>query len=125
MTYTIEQHFGGYNVIDDEDGERVARVTKFMPGPVVSCDGATLTPPALARAIARAMVLVADEIDGGADARFIDELPVKQIKAAAEWLSDDPGHDPRARFYRLQDGSIDVHQSDAHANIEPDGRNNG
>lgn len=53
----------GYYVIDSDDGERVARVGKFMPGPMVSYSGQKIVPPALARAVAEAMVSCADEVD--------------------------------------------------------------
>lgn len=127
MSYTVNREYEGlYHVYDDEDGERVARVAKFLPGPMVYVRGQQgMYPPQLARAVARAMVMLADELECGEGTRFIEELTVKQVKAAALWLHDDEDADPRARFYRLADGSIDVHQSDAHANIEPDGRNNG
>lgn len=65
QSYTVEKQYEGvYHVLDDEDGERVARVAKFMPGPMVSVSGQSVTSPALARAIAEAMVLLADELDG-------------------------------------------------------------
>lgn len=64
FTYSVErQHEGVYHVLDDQDGERVARVARFMPGPMVSVDGPRIVPPAMARAVARAMVRLANEID--------------------------------------------------------------
>lgn len=64
--YRVERQYEGlYHVIDASDGERVARVARFEPGPKVSYQGQTLIPPALARAIARALVGLADEIERG------------------------------------------------------------
>jgi putative endonuclease len=51
--------------------------------------------------------------------RFIDTLTVGQIKAAADWLEDGPDMAEHVRLYRVQDGSVDFHQGDAHTNIEP------
>lgn len=61
--YSVQEHYGGYNIVDDDDGERVARVAKFMPGPMVSVTGARITSPALARAVAQAMLALADKIE--------------------------------------------------------------
>jgi hypothetical protein len=60
-------HEGCYAVIDSDDGERVARIARFMPGDLVLVEGARITTPALARAIAEAMVALADELDARSD----------------------------------------------------------
>jgi hypothetical protein len=52
-------HEGCYEVIDSEDGERVARVARFMPGDLVLVEAARITSTALARA----MVSLVDELD--------------------------------------------------------------
>lgn len=63
-TYTVAKQYDGlYYVIADIDGERIASVGRFMPGPCVSVDGPRITTPALGRAIAAAMVALADELD--------------------------------------------------------------
>lgn len=62
--YKVEKQYAGlYYVIDLSDGERVARVGLFQPGPMVSVDGPRITSPHLARAIAKAMVKLANELD--------------------------------------------------------------
>ena len=63
-TYTVERQYEGlYYVLDDEDGERVASVGRFMPGPMVSVDGPRIVSPAMARAVADAMVALADDLE--------------------------------------------------------------
>jgi hypothetical protein len=63
ITYRVSKQYEGvYHVLDDE-GERVARVARFMPGPMVSFDGPRITPPNLAKAIARAMQRLASDIE--------------------------------------------------------------
>jgi hypothetical protein len=67
-SYTLERKFGSVHIIDNEDGERAARVSRFSVGPqqsLVSVTGGGLHSAALARAIAEAMVIVADEIERG------------------------------------------------------------
>jgi hypothetical protein len=55
--YVVQSLYeGAYNVHDEDDGERVAYVSLFMPGPMVSVTGPRITSPALARAIAWCMV---------------------------------------------------------------------
>lgn len=54
---------GAYEIIDTNDGERVARVNQWMPGPMVSVTGSQLMSPALARAVAEAMLMVARDIE--------------------------------------------------------------
>jgi hypothetical protein len=62
--YRIEKQYEGlYYVIDKSDGERSARVGRFMPGPMVSVDGPRITSPALAKAIARAMTKLANDLE--------------------------------------------------------------
>lgn len=64
MPYKIERQYEGcYHVVDTEDGERAARVSMFLPGPMVSVSGQGLYSPDLARLVAEAMTLLADEID--------------------------------------------------------------
>lgn len=46
-------------------GEVVARVARFMPGPMVSVDGQGLYSPGLAKAVARAMTRLANELTKG------------------------------------------------------------
>lgn len=60
--YVEKQYEGVYFVMDSTDGERVARVAKFMPGPMVSVDGPRITPPPMALAIAVAMMRLAGDL---------------------------------------------------------------
>lgn len=67
-TYTLEHKYSSVHIIDSEDGERVARVSRFSIGPrqsMVSVDSSGLMSPTLARAVAEAMVMVADQIEHG------------------------------------------------------------
>lgn len=79
------------------------------------------------RPLARsALAKIAKQAESGDDGtRFVDELTVAQVKAMAESIEDGESMDPRVRIYKLADGSIDVHQSDAVDNIDPDGKRNG
>lgn len=64
VAYTVEKIYEGvYEVRDADDGARVARVSKFMPGPMVSTTAAGIQSPASARAIASAMVALANDIE--------------------------------------------------------------
>lgn len=66
MPYRIETPYSGSRaIIDTEDGERVARVATFMPGPMVLVEGARIMSPGLARIVAAAMIDVAEEIGAG------------------------------------------------------------
>ena len=68
VSYRVQRmHEGCYAVIDSDDGERLARIARFMPGDLVLVEGARITTPALARAIAEAMVALADELDARSD----------------------------------------------------------
>lgn len=60
--YVVRKQYEGVYHVLDEDGERVARVARFMPGPMVSMDGPSITSPALARAVARAMTRLANDL---------------------------------------------------------------
>jgi hypothetical protein len=64
MSYRVRKEYEGcYYVIEEGTGERAARVGKFMPGPMVSVSGQqSLYSPALARAVARAMTRLANEL---------------------------------------------------------------
>lgn len=64
--YTVERRAQGVYEVVDAAGERTARVARFMPGPLINVEGAQLTSPALARAVAEAMNACADEIEGTA-----------------------------------------------------------
>jgi len=60
------------------------------------------------------------------EARFLIDMPIAQLKALAAWADDSPGMSPRVRLYLLpEDMSIDIHQSDAHTNIELSGKDVG
>ena len=64
MGYYIEKQYEGcYLVIDEEDSERVARVARFEPGPMVSIKIPHLLSPAMAKAVAAAMVELANDLD--------------------------------------------------------------
>ncbi len=64
-TYRVSKQYEGlYHVLDDE-GERVARVGRFMPGPMVSVTGPSITSPAMAKAVARAMLRLARDLEKG------------------------------------------------------------
>jgi hypothetical protein len=63
MTYRIKKEYEGLYVILNEDDERVARVARFMPGPMVSVDGGSLVSPTLAKAIAKAMTKLANDLE--------------------------------------------------------------
>lgn len=67
-SYRIERQYEGVWHVLDEDDERAARVGCFMPGPMVSYSGPSITSPAMARAVAAAMVALADEIDSPSSA---------------------------------------------------------
>jgi hypothetical protein len=54
-------------------------------------------------------------------ARFVAELPIAQLKSAASWADDGENMAPTVRLWALEDGSLDVHQSDAYTNIDEDG----
>lgn len=67
MSYSTQELYdgGAYSIIDDTDGQRIARVTTFLPGPLISVEGVQhLYPPNLARVIAQTMLKLADEIEG-------------------------------------------------------------
>ncbi len=59
-TYKIKKEHEGLYIILDEDGERVARVGRFNPEPMVSV---SFCSPALARAISKAMTKLANELE--------------------------------------------------------------
>lgn len=83
MSYRVERMYEGcYVVVDEDDDERVARVARFMPGDLVLVEAARITSPALARAIAEAMVVLADELDARRD----------DTPEAASELSARPAH---------------------------------
>lgn len=63
MGYRVSKQYEGVYHVLDEDGERVARIGKFMPGPMVSVAGPQITPPGLAKAMARAMQRLASDIE--------------------------------------------------------------
>lgn len=54
---------GRYDVIDTDDGWTVAHVGRFMPGPMISCSGPSILSPLMARAVARAMTRLANELE--------------------------------------------------------------
>lgn len=63
MGYRVKREYEGLYVVLDEEGERVARVAKFMPGPMVSVSGqGGLFPPEMALAVGRAMGRLAREL---------------------------------------------------------------
>lgn len=62
--FRVERAYPGkWVVIDESDGEEMASVGKWMPGPMVHLRSQTIVSPAFARAIAEALVKCADEID--------------------------------------------------------------
>jgi hypothetical protein len=61
--YRVQKQCEGLYYVLDNEGERAARVGKFMPGPMVSVSGGSLYSPALARAVARAMVKLAKDLE--------------------------------------------------------------
>jgi hypothetical protein len=66
MSYRVKKEYEGVYVVIDTDakyGGRVARVGKFMPGPMIWVRGGSLTSPALAKAVARAMTRLANDIE--------------------------------------------------------------
>lgn len=67
LTYRVAKQYDGlYYVIASDDDERyqhTARVARFQPGPMVLVEGPRITSPALARAIAKAMVKLANDIE--------------------------------------------------------------
>lgn len=65
MSYVVRKQYKGVYHVLDEDGERVSRVAKFMPGPMVSTTGIGLMPPAMAKAVAHAMTRLANDIEKG------------------------------------------------------------
>lgn len=74
ITYRVERVYEGLYYIfasdDDERYQRTASVGRWQPGPMVSVTGPQITPPALARAIAEAMIALSIELDSSAsDAR--------------------------------------------------------
>lgn len=65
-SYTVQRQYEGEYHIIDEEGDRVARVSRFVTGPtsnMVSVSGPSLTPTDMARAVAKAMIRLADEIE--------------------------------------------------------------
>lgn len=63
MTYRVEYQYEGLYYVFDSEGDRVARIARFMPGPMVSVDGPRITSPAMARAIGFAMTRLADDLE--------------------------------------------------------------
>ena len=61
--YTVRRQYEGLYYIFDWEGDRVASVAKFLPGPMVSYSGPKITSPAMARAVARAMNRLAKDIE--------------------------------------------------------------
>lgn len=62
IKYHVKKEYEGLYVVLDDDGERMARVGRFNPGPMVSVSGGSLTSPDLALAVARAMSRLAREL---------------------------------------------------------------
>lgn len=60
--YRIKKQYEGVYHVLDSDGERVARVARFMPGPMVSVTGPQIASPDLAVVIARAMTRLAKDL---------------------------------------------------------------
>lgn len=90
---------------------------------VVSAHYAGITPDDVGEAL-EALNALAKLAPGDDGTRFVGEFTAAQIKGAARFI-DFPLADERVRIYALADGSIDVHQSDAVDNIDPDGKRNG
>ena len=64
MSYRTEKQCEGvYVVIDEDDEDQVARVSKFNPGPMVSVSTSSLLSPPLAKAVARAMTKLANDLE--------------------------------------------------------------
>ena len=64
MSYCVKKECEGlYVVIDTDDGEQMARIGRFNPGPMVSVRGGSLTSPALAKAVAKAMTRLANDLE--------------------------------------------------------------
>jgi hypothetical protein len=64
MSYRVKKQYeGAYVVIDEDDGEQMAHISRFNPGPMVSVRGGSIYPPALAKAIARAMNKLANDLE--------------------------------------------------------------
>jgi hypothetical protein len=63
MGYTVEKQYDGLYHVLDEEGDRVARVGRWMPGPMVSYTGPDILAPAHARAVGEAMTALAGDIE--------------------------------------------------------------
>ena len=63
MSYRVERQMEGVYFVLDEDGDRANRVSRFEPGAMVSVSGQGLYSRAQARAVAKAMVMLADELE--------------------------------------------------------------
>lgn len=72
---------------DDLPPQMVASVGRFMPGPAISYEGPKITPPAMARAVAQAMIRLADEID--ATVKRLNNA-VDEAIVALEGVREDP-----------------------------------
>jgi hypothetical protein len=62
LSYRVKKECEGTYIVVDDEGERAARIAKFMPGPMVSVTGGSLTSPALAKAVAKAMMKLANDL---------------------------------------------------------------
>lgn len=63
MIYNVRKQSDGLYYVLDADGERAARVGRFHPGPMVSVSGQGLYSPPLAKAVARAMTRLANDLE--------------------------------------------------------------
>lgn len=62
MAYRVRKQYEGCYYVFDDEGERVARVSSFLPGPMVHMDGPRIMAPATAKAVARAMHRLANDL---------------------------------------------------------------
>lgn len=63
ISYRIKKVYEGLYVVIDSDGDTVARIAKFMPGPMISISSSSITSPACAKAIAKAMTKLANDLE--------------------------------------------------------------
>lgn len=64
ITYRVDRQYEGlYYIIDSEDSGHVASVGRWMPGPMIHMRTQTIVSTGLARALAEALVALADELD--------------------------------------------------------------
>lgn len=83
LTYRIERQREGLVYVFDSEGDRVASVSRWMPGPMVHLRSVTIMSPAMALIVADAVTMVAREMLDDAVTAIANEI-------LAERGSDEP-----------------------------------